>query len=389
MGIATGAENLQWLFTGTFITTLAVVPVFGFVTKRCPRRKFLPGTYFFLIANILVFFILFKIGVSILILAPVFFIWISVFNLFIVSVFWSFMVDIFTTEQSKRLFGIISAGGSAGAICGPAIAAFLVNAIGPVNLLLIAIGLLLMSVWCIKKLISQVQHAKENHPVKLNNIDDRAIGGSIFAGIKSFFQSKYLMGIGTMVIFYTTVSTFLYFEQAHIVEEAFNNSSSRTSYFALVDLITNTIAITAQFFLTGRIIKKFGLAIALALIPFLVMIGFSGLSLITILPVLVVVQVIHKAGNFSLLRPGREILFTLVSHEDRYKAKNFIDTVLYRGSDAVVGWAFAGLVSFGLSLPVIALLVVPIAGLWSFTGFSLGNKKLKAQKTAETKVMMT
>ncbi len=376
MGIAAGVDNLQWLFSETFVAMLLIVPIFGLITKRYARRKFIPAIYIFFIVNILCFFFLFNSDIPVSILAPIFFIWLSVFNLFVVSVFWSFMTDIFSNNQSKRVFGIISAGGSAGAITGPVITTTLAKPLGPINLLLISAMMLTFATICILQLINW---SKENSIGFSNSehINSEAIGGSIFAGISSVFRSKYLMSIGGLVMLYTAVSTFLYFEQAHIVDRVFDDPASRTRLFGGIDLITNTLAIFGQLFLTSRFIKKFGMALTLASIPLLVMLGFFSLSLAVVLPTIVIMQVVHRAGNYSLLRPGREILLTVVNREDRYKAKNFIDTTIYRGGDALTGWAFAGLLTIGFNLSGIAIVAVPVAGAWMLLGYFLGKNQDK------------
>ena len=377
MGIRGGVENLQWLFTGTFFVMILIVPLFGFIIKRYSYRKFLPYIYIFFIGNIFCFFILFKLEISPVILARSFFIWLSVFNLFVVSVFWSFMTDIYSTEQSRRLFGIIAAGGSTGAITGPALTVLLTTTMDPINLLVLSMLLLSVATLCIRNLINwSVENSEINGQAKIKL---KPIGGSIFAGIKSVINSNYLLGICGLVFLYTAVSTFLYFEQAHIVDQTISDSSSRTRLFGGIDFVVNTLALSSQLFLTGRLIHKFGMAIILAAIPLLVMIGFFSLSLAIALPTIIIIQIIHRAGNFSLLRPGREMLFTVTPREDRYKSKNFIDTAIYRGSDALTGWAFAGLVSLGFSLSTIAVVAIPLAGAWALTGFIMGKRYNRIQ----------
>ncbi|KAB2847073.1 MAG: MFS transporter [Melioribacteraceae bacterium] len=376
MGITSGVNNLQWLFTATFFSMLLIVPIYGFTIKKLGRRKFIPYIYYFFILNIFLFYILFKFRIEVKILAMVFFVWLSVFNLFVVSVFWSLLADVFSTEQAKRLFGIITAGGSAGAITGPAITAFLTQSIGAANLLLLS-GLLLLLASVFAQLLIKWSSFNKNYSVN----DVEAINyGNIFSGITEILKSSYLLKISLLIILYTAVSTFLYFEQAHIVEKEISDSSVRTSLFGFIDLATNILAISSQFFITSRVIKKYGLALLLAVIPFLVMFGFAGLSLQTILPVVIITQVIHRAGNFSFQRPGREILFTTVSYNAKYKAKNFIDTVVYRGGDALTGWLFTILLTLQLSLSAIAFIAVPIAFLWMITGYKLGLSQLVYQK---------
>lgn len=387
MGITAGVQNLPWLFTGTFIVVLVLVPGFGYLIKHYARRTFLPAIYLFFVFNIVFFYALFNMGLDPVILAPVFFIWLGVFNIFIVSVFWSFMTDIFTNRQSKRLFGIITAGGTAGAITGPALASFLAKPLGPVSLLLIAAGMLLFATFCLIKLGTQLELAETNSRKK--NFSKAGstgipVGGDIWYGFKAVLKSEYLRGIGVLIMLYSFVSTFLYFEQAYIVERAYDNPAARTALFANIDLATNILAIVFQFFVTNRLIQKIGLALVLALVPGLVMLGFVGLGLATTLPVIIIVRVVHRAGSFSLFRPGREILFTVTGVEDRYKAKNVIDTVVYRGADAFAGWIFAILSILGLGLSAIALFAAPVAGIWMIAGYIMGKKQDSRKKKPET-----
>ncbi len=382
MGITAGVNKMQWLFTGTFVVIALAVPIFGYVTTRFSRLKFLPAIYLFFILNIAIFFTLFQFEIYNQAIAIAFFIWLSVFNMFVVSIFWSFMTDLFSHKQSKRLFGFIAAGGSAGAICGPLIAAIFVEFLQPTHLLPLSAGILLISTYCINLLCKW--KLKETGKVKLSQNGrsfSQPIGGSIWSGLQATFKSRYLGGIGLFIVLYTTVSTFLYFEQAHLIDQASLTSAKRTQLFAGIDLATNVIAISAQLFLTSRVMLKLGLALTLALVPLLVALGFFTLSLTTALPVVIALQIVHRAGNFSLLRPGREILFTSVTMEQRYKAKNFVDTVVYRGGDAVTGWAFAGLLSLGLGLSALAFIAAIISLTWMAAGYGLGKLGLQQNRT--------
>lgn len=378
MGIAGGVSNLQWLFTGTFIAMLCVVPLFGLITSRYPRHRFLPLAYGFFIVNILLFYALFQSGVPARYVAWAFFIWISVFNLFVVSVFWSFMADIYSDEQARRLFGFIAAGGSAGAVAGPLLTASLADLLGPIHLLLISVGVLSLALLCIYQLLN---HAGSlSGQAEGSSADEQPMGGSVWAGIRLVFHSPYLLGICLFIWLYTTLATFIYFQQAHIIEANFADPGQRTAVFASIDLAVNTLTVLTQIFLTGRIVAYLGLPFTLAVIPGLMMAGFLGLGLAPVLGVLVVFQVIRRAGNYAITRPGREMLFTVVDREEKYKAKNFIDTVVYRGGDAVSGWAFAGLSALGLGLSAIAFIAVPVAALFLATGVYLGRRQ---QRLAE------
>ena len=378
MGIAGGVDKLQWMFTGTFLAMLAAVPLFGWVAKKFPVRRFLPYVYYFFIANLLLFFVLFKSDIADAYVARAFFIWTSVFNLFIVSVFWSFMTDIFNNDQARRLFGIVAAGGTVGALTGPVLTASLVNPLGPANMLLISVAFLAIAVICIHRIIawhSSISTDSSDAKQQPEAERDQAIGGSILAGIRRVFSSSYLVGICILILLYTTLSTFLYFQQARIVRNSFDDPASRTALFAAMDFSVNFLTIGIQFLLTSRIVKRWGLSWALACIPLLLSVGFMVLGMMPTLSVLIVIQVLRRAGNYAVMRPAREMLYVVLEKEEKYKAKNFIDTVVYRGGDTVSAWVYAGLKAVGLSLAQIALVAVPLAGVWAWISFNLGKRQ--------------
>jgi len=349
--------------------------------------------YYFFIANILTFFALFKTGADREIVARAFFIWTSVFNLFVVSVFWSLMADLYSNSQARRLFGLIAAGGSAGAIVGPAATALLAAPLGPVNLLLVSCALLGGAVICIHRLIALAQ--SQAAPAKSGTESDsgttppaaeRPLGGGVLSGIALVFRSSYLLGICLFIWLYTTLSTFIYFEQAYIVRAAYDDPAQRTALFASIDLAVNVITILLQALIAGRMMKQAGVTATLALIPLLVAGGFVGLGLAPVLPVLIAFQVLRRAGDYGITRPAREVLFTVVGRETKYKAKNFIDTVVYRAGDAISGWAFAGLKALGVTLTGIAYIAVPVSLAWFATAWFLGRKQeqLRAGETSGT-----
>lgn len=377
MGIAGGTENLQWLFTGTFIAMLCASPLFAALTARYPRHFFLPLVYWFFIANILLFYTLFQSSVPTRYVAWGFFIWISVFNLFVVSVFWSFMVDLFTTEQAQRVFGFIAAGGSAGALVGPFVASLLVRVTGPVNLLPMAAGMLAVAVLSIYRLLHWTARIDmmpaATGRVRASGREEQPLGGGVFTGMQLVLRSRYLLGICLFMWLFTTLSTFLYFEQAHIIAANFVDPGQRTAVFAAIDLAVNAITIFTQLFLTSRIIARLGFPGTLGLVPALTVIGFAGLGVIPALAILVAFQVLRRAGDYAVTRPAREMLFIAVNREEKYKSKNFIDTVVYRGGDAVSGWLFAGLMALGLGLQAIAMVAVPVAVLWAAVAVYLGR----------------
>ena len=381
MGVAGGVENLQWLFTGTFIVMLAAVPLFGWLTSRYRRSQFLPTIYIFFILNLLGFYGLFQSDIAHVYVARAFFIWTSVFNLFVVSVFWSFMTDLYSDQQARRLFGFIAAGGTAGAITGPALTTTLALPLGPTTLLIVSAIFLGWALLAIQRLIkwnaTTIHEKQVKHNSETENNLNKPLGGSVLAGIRLVFQSRYLMGIAILMILYTTLSTFLYFQQAQIIRDSFASSAERTTMFAAIDLAVNALTILIQIFLTSRLVKKLGLAWTLALVPLILCAGFLTLAFAPVLVVLVIVQVIRRAGNYAIMRPAREMLYVVLDRESKYKAKNFNDTVVYRGGDAVAAWIYAGLRGLGLSLSHMALIAVPLAAIWAALAYRLGKQQTR------------
>jgi len=371
MGVQSGVDQMQWLFTGTFIAMLLLVPVYGALVARIPRARLLPLVYGFFILNLVAFYFIFDLvpgrGV-----ARAFFIWVSVFNLFVVSVFWSFMTDIFSNIRARRLFGLIAAGGSAGAIVGPALTVATVKPLGVHNLLWVSAGFLALALVCVLRLSAW---ARDNHTTDISQSrrDGAATGGNALAGLTKVARSPYLIGITLFVLLFTVLATFLYITQAQLVRNAFSDSGQRTAVFATIDLIVNVLTISLQVFVTGHVLSRLGLPVALMLVPFLLITGFVGLGLFPLLYLLLTLQVLRRAGNYAVTRPAREVLFTVVDREDRYKAKSFIDTVVYRGGDTIGAWVHAGLVSLGLSVSGVAAVAVPVALCWLATAWWLGR----------------
>ncbi len=368
MGIQGGVENLARMFTFTFLITLAAVPLFGWLSARFPRRQLLPIVYLFFTANLLVFYALLEFRIAPEYTAQAFFVWVSVFNLFVVSVFWSLMADLFRNEQARRLYGFISAGGTLGALAGPSITALLAADIGPANLLPVSACLLLLATLCIYRLGAW---ATDNR----RSAAGAPLGGGIFAGITLALKSPYLMGIALYVILGTVLGTFLYFHQADIVASEIASSGERTALFARIDLAVNALTLVCQLFVVNRLIGRFGVGFALMLLPVVAIAGFMLIGVFPTLGVLIAFQVLRRAGEYAISRPAREILFTVLTREEKYKSKNFIDTVVFRGGDAISGWLFEGLGMLGLGFAGIAFAGVPIAMLWASTGWMLGRSQ--------------
>ncbi|HJZ88330.1 MAG TPA: MFS transporter [Polyangia bacterium] len=355
MGIARGAEQLPWFFLGTFVATLAAVPLYSWVVARKPRRRIVPVVYHFAAANLLLFWVLLRFGlVPRPALAPVFFVWLSVFNLFVVSVFWSLMADLFTPEQGKRLFGFIAAGGSAGGLLGPLVAAFLTRRIGQAQLLLLAATLVELAVVC----VSQLAHPRTQRHAQA------PIGGGIWAGFVGVARSRFLQGIAGQTLATTVTATFLYLQQARIVQAAALDPATRTMLFARIDLCVNLVALLVQAAGTGRLLARAGLAVGLSVTPLCNALGCAALALAPRFGVLMAVQAVRRAAHYAVERPSREVLFTVVPDEDKYKAKSFLDTFVYRGGDLLGSWAFRGLGALGLAIRGTALAAIPLSAAW-------------------------
>lgn len=371
MGIQGGVGNLPWLFTATFMAMLAAVPLFGYLAAHFRRSRMIPAVYYFFGANLLIFFLLMQGGYDPGLTARAFFVWLSVFNLFVVSVFWSFMADLFSTEQAKRLFGFIAAGGSAGALAGPTLTASLVHTLGVANLLPVAALFLLGAIVCIHRLSRWSRHSSPARGAAAAV----PLGGSIWAGIRLAFSSSYLVGICAYILLLTASSTFLYLEQANIVSARIASSVERTRLFASMDLTVNVLTLFAQLFLTHRILGGLGVGWGLILVPALSVAGFAVMGAAPTLGVLVVFQVLRRAGEYAISRPAREVLFTVLTREEKYKAKNVVDTVVTRGGDAASGWLVTGVRAIGANVAQVAFIAVPLSVLWAVLGLFLARKQ--------------
>jgi AAA family ATP:ADP antiporter len=379
MGVAGGIENLPWLFTGTLAGMIAVNPPFAALVARLPRVRFIAIAYRFFVSNLLIFAVLLYAASAEqnIWLGRVFFIWTSIFNLFVVSVFWALMVDVYDSEQSKRLFGFIAAGATLGGIAGSSITASLAKQVSPIYLLLISAALLELAVFGVRRL-SRLSQALSRQPAMRSN--EAPIGGSVFSGVTHALKSPYLINVSVYILLFTITSTFLYFQQAEIARQSFADRGARTAFFASIDLWVNILTLGAQLFLTHRLLRCLGVALTLAILPALSILGFGTLASMPTIAVLVAYQVLRRAGNFAFARPTREVLFTVVPREDKYKAKSFIDTVVYRLGDQVGAWSYAGLGLLGFGMTGIALVAVPISCAWLINGWWLGRKQEKMVK---------
>ena len=381
MAVESGVENVPWLFATTFVVMLIVAPLYGWVTSRFPRKQFLPWVYLFFVVNILLFWggFSFAIGneLSFVWLGRAFFVWISVFNLFVVSVFWSFMADIYTRDQGRRLFGIISAGGSVGALVGPFATKFLVVPIGFQNLLPISAALLLFGVFCITRLRAWVvtEHPDETATTVAS---DKALGGSALGGFRQLIASKYLLSIASISVIASLMGTALYMFMTDLVGTAFTTPDERTEVFGLLDGATNVLSLVGQLFLVNRSVRRFGVGKTLAIMPLVSLIGFMVLAINPVFLVVAVLQALRRGIGFGLAKPTHVMLYSVVTPKEKYKAKNFIDTVVYRGGDLIGTLSVKFMWAMGIS--GIAVVMLPFAVVWVVIALWLGRDYLRRDK---------
>lgn len=374
MAIEGGVQNLPWMMTGTFVSLLLVTPLFGYLSAQVPRDRLLLTVYAFFGSHLVGFFLLMANHVAPHWVARVFFVWLSVFNLFVVSVFWSFMADLFTPDQATRLFSVIAAGGSTGAMVGPLVTTALTYVVPIPFLMMVSAAFLGACALCIRRL----DRWSQQQPSHRLSRPGEAIGGSMWAGVRMAVSSPYLLGICGYLFFLTTTATFLYLEQTKLIGEQIASPQGRTRLFALMDLTVNVTTFLTQVFMTGPMIARFGLASALMVLPAVSIVGFGMIGLLPLLAVFILFTIVRRIGEYAVAKPAREVLFTVLSRENKYKAKNFIDTAVSRGGDAMTGWIVNGVKTLGITATHIAWILIPLACLWAWLGWSLANQeKLK------------
>ena len=366
----TDAE-VSWLWTLNFFISTAIVAIYGVIVSRVSFQKLVPGIYLFFATSFLIFYLMVQGSENAVLVDKSFYLWVSVFALFHVSVFWSLMADTFNKDQAGRLFSVIAAGASIGAIVGPALSAILVQSIGLQGMMLLSAGMLLLPIPLIFY-IGKLKHSDLGNTELESGLNEKKIGGNPFGGFKEFFTNPYLLGIGLFIILYTGIGSFVYFEQKNLLVDY--SRADRTTIYGIRDVVTNTITFVFAFFLTGRIVTKVGMPTALTLVPIIIVFGMLVLAFSPILIVALGVWVTRSAGNYGLARPAREMLFTKVDRESRFKTKPVIDIVAYRGGDVIMAWLFTGLTQgLGLGLAAVALVGAGIAALWGVVGYFLGK----------------
>ncbi|MDC1377637.1 MFS transporter [Gammaproteobacteria bacterium] len=366
----TDAE-VSWLWTLNFFISTAIVALYGVMVSKFRFRLLVPTMYGIFAISFIIFYALGSVFEDRTVIDKSFYVWVSVFSLFHISVFWTFMSELFSKEQSGRLFGIIAVGASVGGLIGPSLTAFFSVSLGTDNLMLIASIMLFIPIPIIFYLQSLKAKELNNQALDIP-ISNQSIGGNPFAGFKMFFSNPYLLSIGVFIFLYTGISSFVYFELKNLLSDF--SRPERSVIWAQMDLAVNILAISTGLFATSRIVTKFGMPITIAMVPVMICIGLLVLAISPLLGVVVVLQVIRRAGNYAVTRPAREMLFTLVNQETRFKAKPVIDIVAYRGGDMLTAWLFTGLTQgLGLGLAAVAAVGAGIASLWALVGIYLGK----------------
>ncbi|HEX5755402.1 MAG TPA: MFS transporter [Arenimonas sp.] len=378
VGVPLNELVLQVLFTGTFLIMLVLQPAYGWLVSRWPRRVFLPTVYAFFIASALLFYLAFHVelpGRGML-----FFFWVTVFNLFAVSVFWSFMADIYSTAEARRLYGYIGAGGTLGAFLGPVLTRLLVERIGVAQLLLISVGFLTLCIVCILRLRRYAVLRERQRHLRSG---EQAIGGDVLAGLKLIVREPLMRAMAVLMVFGVGVGTLLYNEQAAIARSAFPDAESRTAFYAGIDLAVNGLTLIIQLFLTRWLLSRFGLAPVLLIPAGAILIGYCALAAAPLPLLVAVVQVMTRAGEFSLAKPGRETIYTQVEREWRYKASAAIDTVVYRGGDLCFVWLHKLLSLGGSTLVFVAGAATAAAFGWSALRLLREHARLPVRSASE------
>ncbi|WP_041778662.1 NTP/NDP exchange transporter [Beijerinckia indica] len=380
LGLISGSGSLQWLFTATFLVMLALVPVFGALVSKLPRRRFVAIVTHFFSLNLLLFTWLIAANIHPLTVGRVFFVWVSVFNLFAVSIFWSVLADRFNADQGTRLFGFIAAGGTLGAFAGPALADGLIAFFGLSAPAFVAALLLEIGFLCFLGLMSPANQlgTAAQQGIQSPAAPDLTIGGGMFAGITLIAGSPYLIGITLLMLFTTMTSTLLYFEQGRIIVGAFTDTAARARFFARIDLSVSGLTLFLQVLVTGPLLRRFGIFPGLAILPVSIILGFAGTALRPEAMVIALAQGMRRAFDYALARPAREVLFTVVSREAKYKAQNVIETLVYRTGDVAAGWLYALLASLGVTTFGLTLLLLPVAFLWLWLGSKLTRDQQRA-----------
>lgn len=371
MGTVYGVKHLQELFTGTFVVSLLVAPLFAGIASRITLARFLPWVYGFIALTLVVFYLLFQRNADDHWVAAAFYVWVSSFNLLTISVFWSLLADVFSSSQAKRLFGFIAAGGTLGTISAPMFVALFVNSVGTNTLLLISAAGFTATAVLVRALEAEKRKLSERKGAQKTSLDQR-LGGGAFDGFLLLYRSKYLLMIALFLLVMTTISTVIYFQLADVISKEFASRAARTQAYATIDLATNCIAVLVQLFGTGRFISRFGVTAGLLLNPIIMVVAFLAVVLSPVLIVLGSIQVVRRFAEYAVAKPSRDMLFTVVDQQSKYKAKNVIDTVVYRFGDLTSAWLSAAILPFGIVGLAVAGII--LAAIWFPIAYLLGKR---------------
>lgn len=375
MTVANGVENIHWLFTLGMIAMFAIMPIFGWITARYKTKQFMALCTLFFASCLVGFFVLFNVQDRPLWVTRTFYVWVNVFNMFIVSLFWSFMNDVYSRTQAKRLFAFIGAGGTAGAMSGPIITNFLVDSVGLSYLLLIAAGVLSCSLFCINWLIRwDNDDYNEDLTTKAHHVRNESLKGSAFDGLLLVAKSPYLLGICAFIGLYAGSIVFLTIQQAEIIAGLFPDPIERTKLFAKIDFAANLGALLLQLFITSHLIRWFGYRATLLIMPVGITLGFAVATIAPSLAAIVALQVFRRSGDYGIMKPTREMLFSVISRKEKYKAKNFIDTAILRTGDTASSWLYAGVKALGAAGATIPMICVALGSLWCAVAYWLGSQ---------------
>ena len=374
MATVFGVEQLQNLYTGTLLITLLCAPVFAWLTTRFRLTRVLPGVFWFWVLNLLVFYLLFRTDPDSRWVAAGYYWWFSVVNLFMISVFWSLMVDLFSARQATRLFAVIAAGGSLGAIAGPVITSVFVKSLGIDGLLLIAAADLVVVIGLVHLLMREKARLQAGHVETQSSTLDHRLAGNPFDGFSALFKSSYVMNQALFIMLMTWVATVAYFLQTDLIARAFSGIESRTQALANIDLVVNICSALVLIFGLGRFVTRFGVTAGLILNPVIMLLAFVAIALSPTLLMMQAVQVLRRVSQYAIARPSREICFTVLPQESRYKTKNVIDTVVYRLGDLTAAWMQAGLRALGFGLSGAVGLGLLASGIWGVVAVALGRR---------------
>jgi AAA family ATP:ADP antiporter len=367
VGTILGRDRVAHLYLWTWVGSIVIIPLFGWLVARLKRSVFLPLIYGFVAASLVAIGIVLRVNEGSIAVGQFFYVFISILSLFLTSVFWAFLLELFDSGQAKRLFGVIAAGGTAGALAGPGITFLGASTLGNAGILFVGATMFVAAIICQQALLRIWRARRTEHE------EDRPIGGNPFAGFWLVLRSPYLLAIALFVVLLASANTFMYFEQLRLVKATFADTHERTRVFAALDWIVQGLTFVCQLFLTGRIASRLGLTVLLAIVPVAMIFGFLSFALVGTFAVLAVVIVARRVGEYAFVRPGREILFSRVDNETKYKAKNVIDVPVYRASDAITAQVSTALEGGTLGVTTVALIGAVVSAAWAINGWWLGR----------------